>query len=145
MKQCTPSIIYIISLQKKKSSFFLNRKKSQSNFQIFNDQLSRKVKNVQYKNSNYAIELESESSYMYKFTSDIININRKFCRTLLKKKQTISQNALFRDDLFDETCRKIQDRNEIIIIQNIDLLTVFFCSDIGDLRCHSFQSFLQNN
>lgn len=111
---------------KKKFSFFLNRQKSQLSFQIFSDQLSREIKNAQYRNSDYAIEFENEGSYMYKSTSKITDINRKLCRILLKKKQTISQNTLFCDDLFDKTCRKIQDRNKTMIIRNIDLLIVFF-------------------
>lgn len=111
---------------RKKFSSFLNRKKSQSSFQTFSDQLSQKIKNAQYKNSDYAIELENKNNYMYKFTSNITDINRKFCQILLKKEQTISQNTLFRDNLFDKICRKIQNRNEIMIIRNIDLLIVFF-------------------
>ena len=109
---------------RKKSSFSLSRKKSQSSFQTSSDQLSREIKNAQYKNSDYAIEFENEGSYMYKSTSGITDINRKLCRTLFKKKQTIPQNTLFRDDLFDEICRKIQNRNETMIIRNIDLLIV---------------------
>ena len=109
---------------KKKSSSSLNRKKSQSSFQTFSDQLPREVKSAQYKNPDYAVELENEGSYMYKSTSGVTDISREFCRTLLKKEQTISQNTLFRDDLFDETCRKIQDRNEAMIIRDISLLIV---------------------
>ena len=61
---------------------------------------------------------------MYKSTSEITDISRELCRTLSKKEQTIPQDTLFRDDLFDETCRKIQDRNEIMIIRDIGLLIV---------------------
>ena len=112
---------------RKKFSFFLNRKKSQSNFQTFNDQLSRKIKNAQYKNPNYAIELENENNYMRKFDDDDISKNiTDFCCILLKMKQTVFQNSLFRDDLFKKICRKIQNKNEIMIIRNIDLLIVFF-------------------
>ena len=62
---------------------------------------------------------------MYKSTSGITDISRKLCRTLLKNEQTIPQDTLFRDDLFDETCRKIQNRNETMVIRDIDLLIVF--------------------
>lgn len=94
--------------------FFLNPMKSQSSFQTPNDQLSRQIKSAQYKNPEYAIERENEGSFMYKSTLRITEMSRELCRTLLEKEQTVSQNTLFRDDLFDETCRKIQDRNETI-------------------------------
>lgn len=90
----------------------------------FSDQLPREVKSAQYKNQDYAAELENEGSYMYKFTPGITDINQELYRTLLKKEQTIPQNTLFHDDLFDETHRKIQDRNETMIIRNIDLLII---------------------
>ena len=35
-------------------------------------------------------------------------------------------NSLFRDDLFNKTCRKIEDKNEARIIQDIARLIVFF-------------------
>ena len=61
---------------------------------------------------------------MYKSTSGITDISRELYRTLLEKEQTIPQDTLFRDDLFDETCRKIQDRNETMVIRDIGLLIV---------------------
>lgn len=116
---------------RKKSLSSLNRKKSQSSFQTFSDQLSRKVKSAQYKSSDYAAEFENEDSYMYKSTSDITDISRKLYRTLLEKKQSIPQDTLFRDDLFDEICRKIQDRNETMIIRDIGLLIVLFVQTLA--------------
>ena len=109
---------------RKKSSSSLGRKKSQSSFQTPSDQLPREIKSAQYRNPDYAIELENEGSYMYKSTSGITDISRELCRTLLEKEQTIPQDTLFRDDLFDETCRKIQDRNETMVIRDIGLLII---------------------
>jgi len=40
------------------------------------------------------------------------------------EKQKIPYEGLFRDDLFDKTCRKIQDRNEAKVIQDISRLLV---------------------
>ena len=37
----------------------------------------------------------------------------------LKSTQIISKNSLSRDDLFKQTCRKIADRNEAKVIQDI--------------------------
>ena len=109
---------------RKKSSSSLNRKKSQSSLQTSSDQLPREVKSAQYRNPDYAAELENEGSYMYKSTLGITDISRELCRTLLEKEQRIPQDTLFRDDLFDETCRKIQDRNETMVIRDIGLLIV---------------------
>ncbi|KAL2045855.1 hypothetical protein ABVK25_012005 [Lepraria finkii] len=109
---------------RKKSSSSLGRKKSQSSLQTPSDQLPREVKSAQYRNPDYAAELEDEGSYMYKSTLGITDISRELCRTLLEKEQTIPQDTLFRDDLFDETCRKIRDRNETMVIRDIGLLIV---------------------
>ena len=109
---------------RKKSSASLRRKQSQSSLQTPSDQLPREVKSAQYRNPDYAAELEDEGSYMYKSALGITDISRELCRTLLEKEQTIPQDTLFRDDLFDETCRKIQDRNETMVIRDISLLIV---------------------
>ena len=109
---------------RKKSSASLRRKQSQSSLQTPSDQLPREVKSAQYRNPDYAAELEDEGSYMYKSTLGITDISRELCRTLLEKEQAIPQNSLFRDDLFDETCRKTQDRNETMVIRDIGLLIV---------------------
>ena len=46
------------------------------------------------------------------------------CKMLLKKEQTVPQDSLFRKDIFKKTCRKIEDRNEARIIQNIARLII---------------------
>ena len=61
---------------------------------------------------------------MYKSILGITDISRELCRTLLEKEQKIPQDISFRDNLFDETCRKIQDRNETMVIRDIGLLIV---------------------
>ena len=43
---------------------------------------------------------------------------------LLRKEQTIPQESLFRKDIFKKTCRKIEDRNEARVIQDISRLIV---------------------
>ena len=110
---------------RKKSSASLRRKQSQSSLQTPSDQLPREVKSAQYRNPDYAIELEDEGSYMREFDDDDIPKNvRDLCRTLLETEQTVPQDSLFRDDLFKKTCRKIQDRNETMVIRDIGLLIV---------------------
>ena len=59
---------------------------------------------------------------MYKSTLGITDTSRDFYQTLLGKEQTIPQGTLFRDDLFDETCKSVQGRNEAMIIRDISPL-----------------------
>ncbi len=62
---------------------------------------------------------------MREFDDDDIPKNVKVLyQTLLEMEQTVPQDSLFRDDLFKKTCRKIQDRNEAMIIQDITRLIV---------------------
>ncbi len=113
---------------RKKSSSSLGRKKSQSSLQTPSDQLPREVKSAHYRNPDYAIELEDEGSYMREFgdddDDDIPKNVRDLCRTLLETEQMVPPDSLFRDGLFKRTCRKIQDRNETMVIQDIGLLIV---------------------
>ena len=62
---------------RKKSSFFLRRKNSKFNFQTLNDQLSREIKNIQYKTVKYEIDLKKKDSYMREFDDDNISENIK--------------------------------------------------------------------
>jgi hypothetical protein len=52
------------------------------------------------------------------------SLHKSFCQTLLKVEQIVPEDSLFQDNLFDETCEMIQDRNEAKIIQDIALLIV---------------------
>ena len=49
----------------------------------------------------------------------ITDASQSLCRHLLDSEQNVPKDSLFRDDLFETTCRKIQDRNEARIIQDI--------------------------
>ena len=54
----------------------------------------------------------------------ITDATKNLCRILLEKEQTLPQDSLFRDDIFDKACRKMQDRNEARIVQDITRLIV---------------------
>ncbi|KAH8757869.1 hypothetical protein F5883DRAFT_363714, partial [Diaporthe sp. PMI_573] len=45
-------------------------------------------------------------------------------KTLLERQQTILDNSIFRDDIFESTCQKIHSRNEARVIQDITRLIV---------------------
>ena len=111
-----------------KSLASLRRKQSQSTVQTPSDQLSREAKSSQYNSPDYAIRLAQKGSYMHEY-DDINKENhgqnmKTVCKTLLERDQTVPQDSLFRDDLFEKTCEKVRDRNEAIIVQDISRLIV---------------------
>ncbi len=59
---------------------------------------------------------------MRKSKLNIMNASRILYQILLNLKQTVSQNSLFHDDLFDKTCKSMLDRNEVMIVWNISSL-----------------------
>jgi hypothetical protein len=61
---------------------------------------------------------------MDEFDEDIEKASNDLCQTLLYSKQTYPQNSLFRDDLFNTTCRKIRNRNETMVVRDISQLIV---------------------
>ena len=111
-------------LARTRSSSSLSRKNSRSSLQTPSDQLPRETKSAQYRSPDYVVQLEGEGSYMFKSTLGITDASRELCRTLLEEEQSVPQDTLFRDDLFDETCRKIQTRNKAMVIRDIGLLIV---------------------
>jgi hypothetical protein len=54
----------------------------------------------------------------------ITDTSKSLCQTIFKKKQTVPQDSLFRNDLFNKTCEKIQDRNKARVVQDITRLIV---------------------
>lgn len=105
----------------------MGRTQSQSSLQTPSDQLPREVKSARYRNPDYVAELKDEGSYMRDFDYDDDDIPKNvkdFYRTLLEIEQMVPKDSLFRDDLFKKTCQKIKNRNEAIIIRDIDLLII---------------------
>lgn len=108
-------------LARQKSSTSLHHRKSESSLQTPSDQLPRGVKSAQYKSVEYEIALKKKGSYMCKFKD---GCKEEHLEWLLYSEQTVPQDSLFRDDLFEKTCEKIRDRNEAMIIQDITRLIV---------------------
>lgn len=105
------------------------RKKSQSTLPPSSEQPSRETKGSQYNYKNYESRLEQRGSYMREHDDiDDAENNRQamktLCKILLETDQTVPQNSLFRDDLFEKICEKIRNRNEAIIVQDITRLIV---------------------
>lgn len=116
-------------LARKKSDTSLRRMKSQSgNITSTNttpsDEQPREAKSAPYRDARYPVFLSTKGSYMEKSSLGVIQHNKKLCRTLLEKEQSVIQGSLFQDDLFELTCRKIQNRNEARVVQDIARLIV---------------------
>ncbi|KAL9050961.1 MAG: hypothetical protein Q9162_006312 [Coniocarpon cinnabarinum] len=111
-------------LARKKSTNSLRRQASKSSPQTPSDQLPREAKSAQYRDKDYSIGLEREGSYMRESDLDITNESKSLYQNLLQSEQTIPRDSLFRNDLFKKIFRKIEDRNEAMVIQDITRLIV---------------------
>ncbi|KAF1952692.1 hypothetical protein CC80DRAFT_172641 [Byssothecium circinans] len=119
-------------LPRKKSTPSLRRKRSGSlatgsttpSSTTPSDQKPREEKSAPYQNPRYKTLLETKGSYMEKSELDIKDGSKKMCRVLLETGQAIPDNTLFQDDIFDKACRKLQDKNEARVVQDITRLIV---------------------
>jgi hypothetical protein len=103
----------------------LRRKQSDSSLSGSSDQNKRESKSAPYRDTRYTTLLAAKGSYMGDFDDDDIPKDTKdICQTLLERDQTFPRDSLFRDDLFKKICRKVEDRNEAMVIQDITRLIV---------------------
>ena len=119
------SMSHLLARQKPPPS--LRRKNSTDSITTPSDQQPREAKSAKYRTTRYETVLATKGSFMDKpesLTLDITNTSKSLCRTLLQSEQTVPQDSLFRDDLFERTCRKIRTRNEAMVIRDIALLIV---------------------
>lgn len=110
-------------------SYLLARKKSDASSvtpssTTPSDEKPREAKGAPYARSSYATVLATKGSFMDKSERGITDTSNGLCSSLLEKEQTVPMESLFRDDLFETTCRKMSDRNEAMIIRDIALLIV---------------------
>jgi hypothetical protein len=109
----------------KKVPTSLRRRQSDSSLTGSSDQKKREGKSAQYRDTRYTTLLAAKGSYMCEFDDDDVPKSIKDpCQTLLARDQIVPRDSLFRDDLFKKTCRKIEDRNEAMIIQDVTRLIV---------------------
>ncbi|KAF2866224.1 hypothetical protein BDV95DRAFT_216010 [Massariosphaeria phaeospora] len=88
------------------------------------DQKPREEKSALYQNPRYKALLETKGSYMDKSQLDVTHKSKGLCRTLLEREQVTPDNTLFQDDVFDRACRKLQDKNEARVVQDVARLIV---------------------
>ena len=109
-------------LAKQKSSSSLCRKNSESDTATPSDQKPREARSIQYARPSYETILATKGSFMGKSDFGITDTSKGQCRALLEAEQSVPQDTLFRDDLFDETCESVQARNEAIVVRDISPL-----------------------
>jgi hypothetical protein len=99
-------------LVRKKSSLSFCGKQSEASSAvpssiIPSDQKPRETKNTPYICPSYKTILASKNSFIGKFDLGIIDASKKFYRTLFEAEQSIPQDILFRNNLFDKICKNI--------------------------------------
>ncbi|KAI4089037.1 MAG: hypothetical protein L6R37_008105 [Teloschistes peruensis] len=108
----------------RKAPASVRRKQSDSSLNSSGDQTNREKKSAPYRTVRYTTLLEGKGSYMYKSDLGITKGSKDLYSRLLGLEQAVPMDSLFRDDLFEKTCRKIEDRNEARVIQDIARLIV---------------------
>ncbi|KAK3076041.1 hypothetical protein LTR53_000086 [Teratosphaeriaceae sp. CCFEE 6253] len=90
------------------------------------EQKSREQKSAEYKKPQYTTVLMTKGVFVEDSPLGISTKSRQKCRELLDQGEEggIPEHSLFRDDLFKATCKKIQDKNEARVIQDITRLIV---------------------
>lgn len=102
----------------------VRRKQSDSSLNSSGDQANREKKSAPYRTVRYTTLLEGKGSYMYESDLGIIKGAKDLYHHLLGLEQAVPKDSLFRDDLFQKTCRKIEGRNEARVVQDIARLIV---------------------
>ncbi|PVH70477.1 hypothetical protein DL98DRAFT_564149 [Cadophora sp. DSE1049] len=114
-------------LARKKSSSSLREKQSEAGSAAASsatpsDQKPREAKSTPYTRPSYETVLATKGSFMGKFELGITDESKRLCRTFLTAEQSVPQDTLFRDDLFEETCESVRARNEAMVVRDISPL-----------------------
>ncbi|KAL7926602.1 hypothetical protein ACQKWADRAFT_318431 [Trichoderma austrokoningii] len=88
------------------------------------DQKPREDKSVPYRHSKYILVLKTKGVFMEKSELGVTDASEPLCRNLLDCDQATPSGTLFGDDVFENTCRDLEGRNEAKIIQDISRLLV---------------------
>ncbi|KAI9675927.1 MAG: hypothetical protein M1829_003165 [Trizodia sp. TS-e1964] len=121
-------------LAKRPSSNFLRRKRSEPasiapssdapSFTTPSDQKVRGSKSAPYQDLRYETLLSTKGSFMEKSPLGITKTSKQMCQNLLDAEQSVPADSLFRDDIFESTCRNIKNKNETRVVRDISLLIV---------------------
>ncbi|KAK3503320.1 hypothetical protein B0T13DRAFT_493149 [Neurospora crassa] len=84
----------------------------------------REEKSAPYRSVQYESALEANSSYMKTSPLGITDESKNLCRTLLNTEQLAPQNTLFDDDVSENTCESLANKNEATVFLDILRLIV---------------------
>ena len=121
----------------------LSRKQSDSSLNESCDQTNREKKSAPYRTTHYTTLLEGKGSYMYESDLGITKGSKDLYQRLLGLKQSVPKDSLFRDDLFKKTCRKLEDRNEARVIQDIARLIVPSAETLATYRATHLDNLIE--
>jgi hypothetical protein len=60
------------------------------------------------------------------------------------KEQIVPQESLFRNDIFDKTCKKIQNQNEARVVQDITRLIVLSAETLATFRAKHLEILVES-
>jgi hypothetical protein len=146
-KYWVPNINHLLARKKLLSSLCCKQSEASSiipSSTTPSDEKSREAKSTPYQSTQYKILLETKDSFIYKSELGIRDTSKSLCCTLLEAEQTVPEGLLFQDDIFDETCKMIQDRNEAKIIQDIARLIVLSAQSLAIHSTKYLKSLIEN-
>ena len=111
-------------LARKKSTGSLRRKRSDSELpsegsNTPSDQKSREAKSAPYRDTRYETLIATKGSFMDKDPLGISAASKTTCQTLLETQQSVPTDTMFRDDIFEQTCKAVRNRNKTRVIRDI--------------------------
>ena len=117
------------ALARKKSSSSLRSKQPESvaitpGAVTPSDQKPRAEKSSTYIDARYETVLKTKGSFLSKHKEGVMTESKNLCQTLLETENSVPEDSLFRNDLFEDTCEEIRNRNEAKVIQDIARLIV---------------------
>lgn len=70
--------------------------------------------------------------------------SRDLCRNLLEENQDVPDVSRFSDNIFKATCRRIQNRNEAKVIQDITRLIVPSAEELADFGSEHLECLVES-
>ena len=151
MEQPSPLVVQYVEINGikyprpiRKASASLRRKQSDTSLTGSSNQKKRESKSAAYRDTRYTTLLAAKGSYMEKSDLGVTKTSLTWCKTLLNSEQAVPKDSLFRDDIFEATCRKVQDRNEARVIRSITPYIVPSVEDLETLGATQLRCLIEN-
>lgn len=88
------------------------------------DGKGKEAKRASYRHTGYEFLLDTKGIYMDNSSLGVSKASKDLCSGLLAAEQITPHDSLFDDEIFERTCREIQDRNKAKVVQDISRLIV---------------------